>query len=181
MDGVDKMKHCWECGHQLIKRYLKAEGDIPYCEVCQSYRFPIFNTAVSMIVVNPKQDKILMIQQYGKGSNVLVAGYVNKGEYLEEAMIREVREEIGRDVVMYQYLNSEYYAKSNTVIANFYCVIDSENLENINTCEIDEAQWFTFEEAKRKVKPESLAQRFLMHFFTQYSLGKVTEENERIT
>ena len=55
------MKYCFECGTKLIEKTLKNEGNIPYCEKCGEYRFPIFSTAVSMIVKNPAQNKILLI------------------------------------------------------------------------------------------------------------------------
>ena len=70
------MKYCYECGTLLTERFLENEGNIPYCETCGCYRFPIFSTAVSMIVLHPERDKILLIQQYGRDSNILVAGYV---------------------------------------------------------------------------------------------------------
>ena len=47
--------------------------------------------------------KILLIQQYGKARNILVAGYVNKGESAEEAVVREVKEETGLTVVDYRF------------------------------------------------------------------------------
>ena len=57
------MKYCYECGTLLELRELDDEGLIPYCKSCEQYRFPIFSTAVSMIVENPTKDKILLIQQ----------------------------------------------------------------------------------------------------------------------
>lgn len=51
------MKYCSTCGHPLILK--EHEGRIPYCEQCQEYRFPVFSTAVSMVVLNPEKDKIL--------------------------------------------------------------------------------------------------------------------------
>ena len=84
------MKYCYECGTKLTERELENEGKIPYCEKCGEYRFPIFSTAVSMIVENPDKNEILLIQQYGRKNNILVAGYVNKGENAENAVMREV-------------------------------------------------------------------------------------------
>ena len=55
------MKYCSTCGHPLIVKELEHEGMIPFCEHCKEYRFPIFNTAVSMVVLNPQKDKILLI------------------------------------------------------------------------------------------------------------------------
>lgn len=157
------MKYCIECGSKLITKYLEGEGDIPYCNNCKAYRFPIFNTAVSMIVLNSKKDKILLIKQYGGKDYILVAGYVNKGENAENAVVREVKEEIGMDVLELNYNKSMYYEKSNTLMINFTCVALDESLENI-TKEVDEAKWFSFEDAKNNIKKDSLAERFLLNY-----------------
>ena len=69
-------KHCFECGTALIEKELEEEDIVPYCPKCQQYRFPMYNVAVSMIVVDEETGKILLIQQYGKPSYILVAGYV---------------------------------------------------------------------------------------------------------
>ena len=66
-------KHCFECGTALIEKELEEEGIVPYCPKCQQYRFPMYNVAVSMIVVDEETGKILLIQQYGKPSYILVA------------------------------------------------------------------------------------------------------------
>ena len=66
---------CRECGTKLVPKELENEGIIPYCPECGQYRFPQYNVAVSMIVVNEEKDEILLIQQYGRPSYILVAGY----------------------------------------------------------------------------------------------------------
>lgn len=164
------MKCCFECGHPLEMRDLAHEGMTPYCPQCDEFRFPIFNTAVSMVVLNKTEDKILMIQQYGRNSNILVAGYVNKGESAEQALARELKEEIGRLIIKHRYLKSEYFSKSNTLIWNFAVVIDSEDLSGVSDWEVDKAQWFTFDEAVLNVKQDSLAQRFLDNFIKEYKI-----------
>ena len=75
-----EMKYCMQCGCKLDEKYLMGEGMVPYCPACQEFRFPVYNTAVSMIVMNKELDKVLLIKQYGRDSYILVAGYVNKGE-----------------------------------------------------------------------------------------------------
>ncbi len=156
------MKYCYECGMKLIPKALDGEGIIPYCQTCRTFRFPIFSAAVSMIVKNPAKDKILLIQQYGTKNNVLVAGYINKGENAENAVIREVKEETGLTVVYHNFNKSEYFPRTNTLMFNFVCVADSEDLSGLNTKEVDKAQWFTIEEAIENIMPNSLAQKFLL-------------------
>ena len=68
---------------------------VPYCPNCQEFRFPMFNSAVSALVLNPKKDKILLIQQYGHKDNIIIAGYVTKGENAKQALFREIKEETG--------------------------------------------------------------------------------------
>ena len=92
------MKYCMECGTRLQEKYLENEGMIPYCPKCEVFRFPVFNTAVSMVVTNETKDRILLIKQYGGDSFILVAGYVNKGESAESAVARELKEEMGLDI-----------------------------------------------------------------------------------
>ena len=155
------MSYCEKCGTLLVERFLENEGMIPYCEHCGQYRFPMFNTAVSMVVYSPDHSKILLIQQYGKARNILVAGYVNKGEAAEHALSREVMEEIGLTVTECCFNKSEYFEKSNTLMLNFACRVDSDDLSH-KTDEVDEAAWYTPEEARKAICHDSLAERFLL-------------------
>jgi NAD+ diphosphatase len=160
---VINMNYCTECGEKLTEKHLDGEGMIPYCPKCREFRFPIFSTAVSMIVLSPDEQKILLIQQYGKSRNILVAGYVNKGESAEEAAVREIKEETNLDVLWLRFNKTEYFAPSNTLMINFICKVSSDNLCRINH-EIDKAQWFTRSEAEKNIMPHSLAENFLMSY-----------------
>ena len=82
-------KYCYECGSKLIKKELENEGIISFCLKCNQYHFPMYNVAVSMIVINKETNKLLLIKQYGKPFYILVAGYVNRTEQLEHAVARE--------------------------------------------------------------------------------------------
>lgn len=157
------MKYCMECGCELTEKYLDNEGMIPFCSECNEYRFPVFSTAVSMVVMNKNQNKILLIKQYGKDNFVLVAGYVNKGEDAETAVVREVSEELGLDVVGLTFNKSQYFKPSNTLMLNFSCVVSDECLDNVND-EVDYAEWFSFDDARKNIMDKSLAKEFLENF-----------------
>ena len=93
------MTYCSKCGSELIEKECFncgiSEGVVPYCSKCDEFRLPPFNTAVSMVVCNKDYSKILLIKQYGRDFNILVAGYVTKGENLENTLKRELKEETG--------------------------------------------------------------------------------------
>ena len=66
LEDKPMMNYCMECGTKLELRHLENEGEIPFCSQCNQFRFPIFNTAVSMICIDVKNQKILLIKQYGR-------------------------------------------------------------------------------------------------------------------
>lgn len=158
---MPEMTHCIFCGHKLIYKELKNEGMIPYCPSCEDYRFPVFSTAVSMIVMNEEKDKILLIKQYGRKDYILVAGYINKGEDGEDAVEREIKEELGVSVKEKRFNRSHYFAPSNTLMWNWTAVIEGELSPNE---EIDEYRWFSIEEARKMIKKDSLAEAFLLGY-----------------
>lgn len=158
------MNYCFQCGTKLINKQCNNEGEVSYCNKCEMFRFPTFSSAISAIVLNPDKNKVLLIQQYGRKDNILVAGYISKGENAEQTLVREIKEETGLNVKDYQYMKSSYYEKTNTLMCNFICVVDSEDLSQINE-EVDKAEWFSFEEALKNIKSKSLAEEFLIYAF----------------
>ena len=154
------MNYCIECGEKLIKKPLKGEGNIPYCSKCDRFRFPVFNAACSMIVMNKDQSKILLIKQYGMDDYILVAGYISKGEDAETTALREIKEELGVEAVELKYNRTHYYGPSNTLMINYRAILDSEEIHP--NSEIDSYQWFTVAEARDNVRPDSLARDFLV-------------------
>lgn len=156
------MKYCSECGTELTQKECIncgiSEGTVSYCEKCEEFRFPMYNVAVSAVIFNENYSKILLIQQYGRPKNILVAGYVNKGETLEHALVREIKEEVGLNVLSFKFNASNYYEKSNTLICNFITRVENENYSL--TSEVDDANWFTVKESKEAIYKGSLAEKF---------------------
>lgn len=160
---MTEMKYCMACGTKLEMKYLPSEEkDIPFCPSCQAFRFPVFNAGVSMIITNPDKTKILMIRQYGGDEFILCAGYINKGEDAEDAAVREVREELGFTVRELHFNHSRYYAPSNTLMFNFTVVVD--DTDAMPNEEIDTWSWFSIDEAREKVRKNSLAKAFLLGY-----------------
>jgi NAD+ diphosphatase len=169
-----EMNYCMQCGTKLVMKYHESEGkEIPYCSTCSDYRFPVFNTAVSMVVTNQAEDRILLIKQYGRDRYILVAGYINKGEDAKHAVIREVGEEMNLRVVKVRFNHSHYFSKSNTLMLNYTAIVDSMDVHENN--EIDSYRWFSREEAAKNVARRSLAGDFLNGYLTgEYHFSDMT-------
>ena len=165
------MSYCPVCGTQLVDRELEHEGMVPFCPKCGEYRFPMYNVAVSMIVVSECDRKVLLIKQYGKDFYRLVAGYVNRTETLEHAAVRELKEETGMTAVRLRFNRTEFFEPSNTLMCNFTVFVKDESELSPNY-EIDSCAWFTFEEARRNIRPEILAGRFLNAYLDEAEKGE---------
>lgn len=83
-------------------------------------------------------------------------------------MKREINEEIGLKVTDYLYNDNSYFKPTETLIHNYVAIVSSE--EYHLTSEVDQACWFTIDEAIRAIKPESLAKAFLLEAIEKFNL-----------
>ena len=162
---------CQDCGEKLTLKYCDNEGLVPYCNACGEFKFPPFKTAVSMVAVNKAQDKIL-IGKHTNGNNLLLAGYVKKGESAEKAIVREIREETGLNTVKYRYIGSRYHEPRNVLMLGFIVVVSDGELK-LNTDEIETAHWCGFDEALKEISHDSTAEYFLQTAIAELKRGKL--------
>ena len=152
--------YCRDCGAKLTLRFLENEGLIPYCEQCGAFKFPFFPVAVSMTVVNRAENKILLARHAGEEDYKLFAGYIKKGESAEKAIPRELRDETKLTAVKWRYHASRYHDAKDVLMLNF--IVTADEGEIVLNEEIDEACWFTPEEAREHVIKGSTAEYFLL-------------------
>ncbi|WP_407425935.1 NUDIX domain-containing protein [Treponema sp.] len=169
MEILESQSFCPKCGTALVIKELEDEGNVPFCPKCSDWRFPMFNVAVSMIVIDESTGKILLIKQYGRPFYILVAGYVNRGERPEDAAAREIKEETGMTVSRVSFNRTSFFEPSNTLMCNFTAFVPDSSSLNTNK-EIDSYSWFTPEEARKNIKSDSLAQKFLNAYLDEAGL-----------
>ena len=146
-----EMAYCPVCGSRLRRKTHPTDGPVPYCDTCLDYRFPLFSTAISAIVLDGAGENMLLIKQYGEEDPVLVAGYVDKGETAEDAVRREIREELGMTVRELRFNRSHYYAPSETLMLNYTVTV--RETEAAPNAEVDSWAWVPVREAGRLVRP----------------------------
>ena len=155
--------YCKQCGQKLSLRFCENEGLVPYCAQCEAYMFPQFNVAVSMVVTNRGQDKILLAKHVEEEEFILFAGYMKKGENAEKTVPREIKEELGLNVVKAKYMSSRYHSKKDLLLLNFIVVVDENQPIKLNRDEIAEAKWCSHEEAIEVISKGTTAEFFLIN------------------
>ena len=119
--GPETYKYCPQCGGELEERLLKA-GEPPRL-VCSSCGFVFYiDPKLAVIGLVPLEGGLVLARRAinpGYGLWVIPGGFVDVGEPLEEAVVRETREETLLQVEVVRLLNVYSYKHTRTVVAAF--------------------------------------------------------------
>lgn len=151
---------CPQCGEKLRLKSCGDEGEIPYCDGCKRPFFPFSYPCVICLCITEDGSEIALIKQgYVSENYVNVAGYVKRGETPESTAVREVKEEIGLDVVSVRYAGSWYHAKGDNLMLGFECKVKKGELSL--SSEVDEAGWFPLDKAGELLRRDSIGMSLL--------------------
>jgi ADP-ribose pyrophosphatase YjhB (NUDIX family) len=111
--------YCPECGSPLVQRF-QEDRDRPTCLSCGFIRYADPKVAVA-VVLGDDHGVLLGLRMVDPASGKwsFPAGYVNRGEVLEEAAVREVLEEFNVEVRL-QGLIGTYSARGDPVVLIVY-------------------------------------------------------------
>ncbi len=140
MHWRNRHKFCGVCGGACEPR---SAGHAYSCIVCGAQHFPRTDPAVIMLV--HRDDRVLLghSQRFPKPNMYsTLAGFVEPGESLEEAVAREVLEESGVRVGTVRYHSSQPWPFPSSVMLGFYAEGLSETI-TIDPNELRDARWFT--------------------------------------
>lgn len=116
-----RYQFCPVCGGTLEPRLLKV-GD-PERLVCAGCRFVMYrDPKVAVGTIIRMDDRIVLVRRSiepGRGRWVFPGGYVDRGEPIETAAVREAREECGLDVRLDQLINVYSYPNLAPVVIVF--------------------------------------------------------------
>ncbi|MET4099686.1 NAD+ diphosphatase [Agrococcus sp. UYP10] len=112
--------------------------------------FPRTDPAVIVAIHDRADERILLGHNaaWPEGRYSLIAGFVDPGESLEAAVVREVREETGLEVVEPHYLGSQPWPFPRSLMIGFECVADDPGTIRPDGVEILDVRWFTRDELR---------------------------------
>ncbi len=163
----------WDKNHQFCSRcggrtVYKNQGFERLCTRCQLSFFP--RISPSIIVLIKKEEHLLMARSpnFLPGVYGLIAGFVDAGESIEEAVHREVKEEVGIKIKNLIYFGSQQWPFPDSLMIAFtadYCSGDI----TINSDEIEEAGWYKYDNLPGKPQTSiSIASKLIEDFINLF-------------
>ena len=131
-------RFCGRCGSQTKPVLTERAWQ---CPACSHIIYPRISPAI--IVLIKKGDEILLARspRFPKGMYSVIAGFVEPGETLEEALCREVQEEVGLSVHNIRYFASEPWPFPDSLMIGFTADYAGGEIR-IDNNEIVAAGWF---------------------------------------
>ena len=111
---------------------------------CNTETFPRLDPAIIVLVTDASGERALLGRQasWPEGRYSTIAGFVEPGESLEEAVVREVDEETGVQVGDVAYDSSQPWPFPSSLMLGFHAVARTEAI-TLRDGELQDARWFT--------------------------------------
>lgn len=151
-------RFCPRCGGALLPR---AAGHELVCQGCGKTQFPRTDPAVIMTVVDGEpgspEERCLLGRQavWPQGRFSTLAGFVEPGESLEDAVRREVAEETGIRVGRVDYFGNQAWPFPQSLMLGMIGRAESTEI-TIDEHELDDARWFTRAELRDQAEAGSV-------------------------
>lgn len=155
-----RTRFCGRCGEKTV--LIAGEWGVS-CPACQHVQYPTISPCV--IVLVKKGDEVLLItkDEWPEGRYSLVAGFVDMGECLEEAVVREAVEETGIRVKNIEYVGSQSWPFPSQLMVGYVAEYDGGEIV-MEDDEISDAQWFKIDNLPDMPPQRSIARYILDHF-----------------
>ncbi|MDR0917053.1 MAG: NAD(+) diphosphatase [Oscillospiraceae bacterium] len=159
----DARKFCGRCGAHT--EHSQTERAI-ICPECGLVLYPQIAPVVIVAVTNGDKLLLTRYKNRGPGAYALIAGFVETGETLEDAVRREVMEEAGLRVKNLRYYKSQPWGFSSSLLNGFFCEVDGDDTITVDEIELSEALWLTADEIEQRDNGVALTAEMIERFRT---------------
>lgn len=142
-------RFCSRCGERTV---ITAAGHVRRCPACGAEHYPRTDPAVIMLVTDA-DDRALLGRQvhWPEGRFSTLAGFVEPGESIEQAVVREVAEEAGITVGAVEYVASQPWPFPSSLMLGFVARATTTDV-SVDGEEIEQARWFSRDELRAAMR-----------------------------
>ncbi len=153
-------QYCNRCGS---KNQPKVGERAKECPRCGFVSFPRISPAIIVLVERDGKALLARSGRFKEGLFSTVAGFVEPGESLEDAVHREVKEETGIDVKNIRYFGSQPWPFPDSLMVGFTAEYAGGEIK-IDDNEILDARWFPADRMPEIPGKISIARALIDHF-----------------
>ena len=152
-------KFCSHCGH-VTEIHSKEYAMV--CPACSYHQYHRVQPCI-ITIITKGDNEVLLAKSVHNKSNMygLIAGFVEVGETLEEAVQREAFEEVGLKLKNIRYMSSQPWPFPSNLMIAFHAEYDSGEIQ-LQVEEISEAQFFRFDQLPEIPFKGSIAHAMIM-------------------
>jgi NAD+ diphosphatase len=148
IDWHARHRYCAQCGTPSA---VVSGGWVRHCPNCKAHHFPRVDPVVIMLAVSGERCLLGRGHRRPGARFSCLAGFMEPGETLEEAVRREVLEESGIQVGRVRYLASQPWPFPSSLMMGFLGEALTEEI-TIDPEELAEVRWFERDEARAMVE-----------------------------
>jgi NAD+ diphosphatase len=143
-------RFCANCGNPTD---IVDAGHERSCPQCGAHHFPRTDPVVIMRVIDPGADRLLLGRspRWPAGRYSVLAGFVEPGETLEEAVRREVEEESGLRLGTVSYVASQPWPFPSSLMLGFHALAEGGE-PRADGDELEDVRWFTRAEVEEAAR-----------------------------
>ncbi len=154
-------RFCGYCGHPTEPMIRGAEI-YAHCPNCQARHYPRVNPCIITVVTRGEDLLLAQGKRHRTGLYAAIAGFVDAGESAEQALVREVQEEVGLEVYDQQYLGSESWPFPQQLMLAYQCQCLPGELR-LQASEILDARWFHYQNLPDIPPVQTIAGRMIRY------------------
>ncbi len=158
-------RFCSRCGTPM------NDSETELAKICPSCHFTSFPRITPAVIMSVVRDDCILLgraPRFPLGMYSTLAGFVESGETLEEAVRREVLEETAIHVRQIRYVTSQPWPFPHSLMVGFNAIYQSGKIK-IDTNELEDAQWFPVADLPKIPSKNTIARLLIDAFVSRCS------------
>lgn len=136
----DTHRYCGKCAMLMVD---KVDERARFCATCNNIIYPKISPCIIVLIIKDEEILLARSSHFLPGVMSLLAGFIEIGESVEQALIREVKEETTIEIKDLKYICSQPWPFPDLLMLGFTAHYASGEII-INNQEIEAANWFKY-------------------------------------
>ena len=160
---IREHQYCGQCGNPVD---IHPSESAQHCDSCNTLYFPRISPCIIVLVTRGEYCLLAHHTRYAQSFYSTLAGFVEAGESLEQALHREIMEEVSLKVDKPEYFGSQSWPFPGQLMVGYIARYQSGEID-IDTTEISDARWFHYTDLPNTPTQVSISGQLIAEFVSR--------------